>query len=275
MSDLPVRILVRTDTDWTAMTEEKFHRQSDPHRPVNWIEFTGERDIFRRWDDAFPLTFFEYRHRLQQIAMTSVERATPAAVGVGLDDFEEWFLDGREEIIVSMDDDDFVRHDVVDVAAHFVDGVSVVIWPAVQVGFLDGGTVRSEGWAPFRQVLPLNTAFRKSYLVENFSVDDVKMMLAHHPIANRMVAADLGIEETQDGVTLTGLHHPSVELIGACYGIYNVHVGSIYYLQRVLRGPDPVGFLRGLDLTSPLELPEHIADFEPTVRAHERIWDER
>lgn len=269
---LPVRIVVRTDTDWSAMSEEIFYGQSDPLRPVTWIESAGEFDIFGCWNRAFPLTFFEYRRRLQEITMASVERAAPAAVSIGLDDAEEWLLDGNDEIIVSMDDDDFVRPDVCDVAAHFTEGVSVVIWPAVYVGLLDGGDVRGETWVPFRQILPLNTAYRKSYLAEHFSVDDAKVLLAHHAMANRLVADDLEIPDTEEGVTLTGLHHPAVELIGECYGIYNVHVGSISFLKRALGGPDPVEFLRHLDLTSPMELPEHIADFEPYVRALEEIW---
>lgn len=269
---LPIRILVRTNIDWAAMTEEQFVAQQDPHRPINWIRATGQQGIFEHWNTAFDITFFEYRRRLQEIALQSARAAEPDVLTLGLDDFDDWFDDGDDELIVAMDDDDFVGVDVRTAADHVTDETNIVIWPHVHVGFIDGTNERTESWAPFRQLLPLNSAIRKSYLAENFDREDVKMMLAHHPIGNRIIAEQLGIAASDTKGTLTELDHPSVALIGSVHGLYNVHVGSIFFLQGILRSPDPVAALRALELTAPIELPVHIAAFEPYVRAFEAIW---
>ncbi len=250
------------------MTREKFEAQSEPTRPIRWIRWTTRAGIFDVWDRAFALSFFEYRRRLAALARENHLAAEGVAVTVGLDDVESWLRAPGDEILVPTDDDDFVRADLARVAEAFDDRTKVVLWPVLGCGFV--GPERRRGvyvdWLPLLNMN--NCAVRKSYLLEHFSTEEIVQMLAHNHVASRRIAQQLGLPDDEDKKvsTLTPLVHPAVRGVDHRFTMYNVHPGSVSFMHRVLKAPDPVAALRQLELDRAVRLPWRARSFEPFVR---------
>jgi hypothetical protein len=270
---LPLRILVRSNTDWRRLDRATFALQSEPTIPLHLIKFAAEHDLLSLWDAVFPLDFFEYRARLQHISKESFVRACPTAISYGFDDFDEWFDGTDEEIIVPTDDDDFFSPKLPEIVSAFGPDTNIVVWPFSRFGYLYEGPKRA---CQIHVMLLLNSnnwAIRKSYLKRHFNRDTVIRMLAHHPTANEAVADQLDLPDwTPTFMGLRMLFHPSMRLLEGHYSLYNMHPGSIYFLQLILRSDNPIESLRQLDLETPVYLPKQVRDVEAYVRAAESAW---
>jgi len=264
---LPVRIVVRTDTDWRRMDRERFEAQDDPTRPLKWIRFATDVGVLDHWERAFDQSFFEYRHRLQRLGLETFHAASGVEVTRGLDGAESWLTSGDDEILVPTDDDDFLRSDIGDVASLFDDGTNVVLWPTAACGFASYGRRRVVQRWPLPVLGPNNFAIRKSYLVREFGPKWTKIMLADHHAAHRRVAEKLGMKPpASKRWDEAMLRHASVRHIRRCMSIYNVHPGSIYYLLRIVQEGQGWKTLRALDLERPARIPPYARPFRPFVR---------
>jgi hypothetical protein len=276
---LPVHLLVRTSVDWRSMDADKFAAQEDETRPTRWIRYASMRDLLGVWDQAFKLPFLDYRAELADLAAETHARAGADVLSVGLDhvaphaSYEQWWASTDDEAVVTIDDDDFFQPDLGALAAEFVDGVDLVLWPQAIFRFNERGTLKFK-WAPLPIVLQTNWAIRKSFLTANFSPEDGRQMLAHHPIANEMLADHLGVGRKNKVLYRfrNVLEDSRVRFVEPSYGLYNAHMGSISFLIKVLREqPDPVAYLRSLDFTIP-PVPEYIAGLEPYVERLGELW---
>jgi hypothetical protein len=276
---LPVRLLVRTSADWRSMDAERFAAQADKTRPTQWIRYASRRDLIDVWDRAFTLPFLDYRAELAELAAETHARAGADLVSVGLGNvaphasYEQWWSSADDEAVVTIDDDDFFQPDLGALAAEFVEGVDLVLWPQAILRFNERRMLEFE-WAPLPIVLQTNWAIRKSFLSANFPPADGRQMLAHHPIANEMLADLLGIDEESKVLYRfrNVLEDSRVRFIEPSYGLYNAHMGSISFLIRVLRDqPDPVAYLRSLDLAMP-PIPEYLAALKPYVERLGELW---
>lgn len=270
--NLPVRILVRTNVDWRAMSRDDYREQRDETRPIMRIRATTRLGVMDLWEQVFSLGFFEYRHRLQQIGHESVRAAGADHISIGFDDFREWYATTDDEIIATIDDDDFLRSPIAELRDAFREDVDVVLWPQARVGYLNDASYRQIDIWPFRHILQTNCAARKSFLQRHFSQPDVEQMLAHHPVANERVAKVLAEESAPIGLPrFVELDADRVRFIEPCYGLYNVHVGSVAFLHRTLQMPDPVAYLERLELGGRVDVPDELRAFEPYVRAFEDV----
>jgi hypothetical protein len=275
---LPVRILVRTSTDWRGMTPTEFAAQSGPTVPNRWIKFTAARDVLALWDAAFDIDFFTYRAEVRDIAANSLASAGGDLLSIGFDDFapfggfDGWWDAPDDELLVPIDDDDLFQPDLGSLAAEFTGDVDLVLWPQSILSFNQHETSLAFRWAPLPMVLENNSAIRKSFVTRHFSRDDAKKLLAHHPIANERIADALGV----NGKTSVGgfrlLDHPRIKFIGPCFGLYNAHVGSISFLAHALRRDDPLAFLRLLDFAIPRPVPDYLPSLGPHLDALEELW---
>jgi len=269
---LPVRILVRTNVDWRALSYENYAEQHDDTRPIMRIRATTRLGVTDLWKRVFDVDFFEYRRQLQQIGYESVRAADADCVSIGFDDFDDWYPGSQDEIIATIDDDDFFRPPLRELRGMFREDVDVVLWPQARLGFLTESSSRQIDMWPFRHILQTNCALRKSFLQRHFSPPDVTQMLAHHPVANERVAEVLNDGASTSGLlNFTHLDAARVRLIEPCYGLYNVHVGSVAFLHRALQTSDPVAYMERLELGGRVEVPDELQAFEPYVRAFEDV----
>ena len=269
---LPVRILVRTDVDWRAMSDEDFGNQDDETRPMMFIRPTARRGVMDLWRQVFDVDFFEYRQQLQQLGHESVCAAGADNVSIGFGDFGDWYPTSQDEIILAIDDDDFFRPPIQELREAFRDDVDVVLWPQARLGFLAGASSPRFDMFPLRHILPTNCALRKSFLQRHFSQAEVKDALAHHRVANERVAEVVNEPPSEIGAhNLALLNAASVQRIEPCYGLHNRHVGSIYLLHQALRAPDPLAYMEELELGGRVDVPEELLAFEPYIRAFEDV----
>ena len=125
--DLRLRILVRTDTDWSRMDEQRFVAQGDAALPLLFIRGSAKRGVLDIWNAAFGMTFFEYRARLQRIAFDCLSANPTAIISRGLHDLESWLYAPDDEIIAPIDDDDLYRPDLSSIVNSFT-GVNVAAY---------------------------------------------------------------------------------------------------------------------------------------------------
>jgi hypothetical protein len=275
---LPVRVLVRTRTDWRSMGRAEFEAQRGTTLPVRWIRFTAARDVLALWDAAFGIDFFTYRAEVRDIAAQTFASAGGQLLSEGFDDFDSyggfdgWWDADDDELLVPIDDDDFLQPDLGTLTAEFTDDVDVVLWPQSILSFSQHETSLAFAWAPLPFVLETNCAVRKSFVTRNFSREKAKKMLAHHPVANEKIADLLSVDGKIGLGGLRMLDHPRIKFIAPCFGLYNAHVGSISFLAKALRRDDPLGFLRELDVSIPRPVPGYIEALGPALDALEGLW---
>jgi hypothetical protein len=274
---LPVRLMVRTSADWRSMDPAAFKSQSD-QTPTKPIGAAVQGDVFELWDQAFVMPFFDYRAALQDLATETHARAGADVVSVGLDEevrwhssFEEWWRSQDEEILVTVDDDDFFQPDLGLLGEQFDDGVNLVLWPQVILGFFKGSSL-SFKWAPMPVTLQNNWAIRKSFLTANFSSEGGRHLLAHHAFANEKLADVLGIDNERLALRrLRALVHPSVKFISPPFGLHNAHIGSISVLTKAIGEEDPFSYLASLDLEIP-PAPDYISALQPYIQRLGELW---
>jgi hypothetical protein len=274
----PIRIVVRTNTDWRGMGAAEFAAQGGPIVPTRWIRFTAAKDVFALWDAAFDIDFFTYRAEVRDIAVSSLTSAGADLISIGLDDFppyggfDRWWDTPDDELLVPIDDDDLFQPDLGALPGEFGDGIDLVLWPQSILSFNEHETSLAFRWAPLPLVLETNCALRKSFVTSHFSRDDAKEMLAHHPIANEKIADALGVNGKTGFGRFRFLDHPRIKFIAPSFGLYNAHVGSISFLANALRRDDPLDFLTRLDFAVPRPVPDYVASLTAHVDALEGLW---
>lgn len=245
---LPIRIVVRTDTDWDSLTLESFSRQSglsDINRsPVRVVSNAG---MIQAWQEAYGIDYFMYRSTIRK-RCESVLRSLGHAVSVGVD---HALATGAEEILCPIDDDDLFSGSLGLIAPVFGSGVNLVLWKRRTVFH---GVERIERNTPYLDTC--NWAIRRSFLMS--MGEHARECLLNHMAANRLVHAALGIAPTSlfpgiPGMQLmtreSALVHESVINLDACYSWYYLHSGSISYLGvKVGHQADMVAHLRSLPL---------------------------
>lgn len=269
---LPIRILVRTDIDWSRMDADGFQAQDDPTRPLTFIRSPAATAALALWDRVYDLDFFAYRGELQRIAYGTFAAVGADAVTRGFADFERWWDEPGDEIVVPMDDDDWLYPQLPEIAGHFVDGIDVVLWYLLDLGIDDDGAM---AWRSriLPCVFPNNFAVRKSFLQTNFTAEDAKAILAHHSTANERLADLFGIgQETMTAWGHRPLHHPRVVHLHGHQSLKITHVGSLFVLVDTMRRDDPVRFLRAIDLRTPQPLPASAEVVAAELDELDQVW---
>ena len=184
------RILVRTDVDWASMNMERFAAQSNPNRPLAFIELIRRRGWLDAWAEAFTMDFFAYRSALQSISAAAHERVPNTTITVGLDDLG-WLDEHGDEWIFPVDDDDVFAPGMAEIIGPVDDDVVLVLRPQYYVfnpksepGHL---TVLDENRVMFTN----NWGIRKSF-VRELPEADVRELFARHSDGTRIVADALG-----------------------------------------------------------------------------------
>ena len=259
------------------MDAAAFRAQSDEAGPSRWIRAAAAQDVLGIWNEAFTMPYFDYRagFRSSPPRRTRGPAPTPSrsasTTSARTPSYREWWRSTDDEIVVTVDDDDFFQPDLGLLAKEFVDGIDLVLWPQTILRCVDGGTLDFR-WAPMPITLETNWAIRASFLKANFSPQDGRQMLAHHPLANELIADRLGIGRERLALSrFRILEHPAVRFIEPSFGLYNAHVGSISFLIEALKQPDPAAYLRSLDLTLPAT-PPYIAALEPYLKRLAELW---
>jgi hypothetical protein len=275
---LPIRVLVRTNVDWRAMGPVEFAAQDDRTRPLEFILTSKARAAVELWDQVFDVDFFTYRAGLRDIAETALESAGADHLTVGFDDFatdggfEAWWSRGDDELVIAFDDDDLLTSDITRLTDGLSENAGVLIWPRTSLGVgADGGL--AWGAATVRCILATNCAIRKSFLTSRFDPEEGQRILADHRRANDAVADTLDIDPDDFAVPgFRRLRHHQVTFVHEQPSVKLIHIGSIQFLVDAMRRPDPVGYLRSIDLRVPRPVPFHARVLAPQLAALDELW---
>jgi hypothetical protein len=271
-SDLPIRILIRTNVDWASMDTESFGRQSDPTLPVGFIRRSVEHRHPEVFAEAFGVGYFRYRGELARIAREHISRVHHARVSVAFDDFEQWFLDDSEEFIFPTDDDDVFSPHLAEVMRGVEADTNVVLWSAVQAGYIavldpsiPPGAVRYD----FPILFSNNWGIRKSFLRSKFDMDGCKLFLSDHQVAQRRIAAHVGVvhDTPASEFPFVPLFSSEVARVDACYSVQLAHPGSLLFFGAAgISGPLATELLRKFDPSVLVDAPDYAAWAGPFLR---------
>jgi hypothetical protein len=276
----PIRVLLRTHTDWSRMGRAEFRAQDDPTLPLKFIMSREAERAIDLWDDVFDLDFFTYRAEIRDIAYSSVEQAGANVISLGFEDFasvggfDQWWRAADEEIIVAFDDDDLLTGDLQRLVTEFSDNVDVVLWPRASLGVDESG-VNKWRCPMVRCILATNAALRKSFLMRHFSAASAQRMFASHREANERIADVFEIDHDNFAVAgFRALAHPCVKFAEHCYSLKNVHVGSIQFLVETMRRGSAREFLQSIKLDVPRPVPHYATPIVPQLDDLERLWSD-
>ena len=169
-------IFVRTNVDWATMDMDKFYAQKPHLYSSHLVKWLQETDIVPIWNEIFHLTYFQFRAKLQRLAELTLVRNRQTKIIRGLGDLRQELADRRPAVIIPIDDDDWLWPTSSLVArriANRAKGRSIFWW---RQGVLDSGHWHTLNFFS----VTLNTTFRKNFLLENYSEDDVAYILANH-----------------------------------------------------------------------------------------------
>ncbi|HXH26061.1 MAG TPA: hypothetical protein VNI78_12470 [Vicinamibacterales bacterium] len=221
----------------------------------------------------FRLDLFEFRARLQGIAIDNLLSVSVDARSVGFDHFAEWFSSADDEMIYPIDDDDYFHPALTSTAPDEDDTTVLVVWRHLQYTYTEDG-------APCIIVPQMRTLFsnnwgvRKSFLRAHFDAATARRILADHETAAQELAAVLGIGPgSQTGrwweVPFEGV--PGVAVLPDSYGLSLKHVGSLLTLHRALRRGE-MEALRRPRLDVPVTVTPELRWVEPWVRRAEAVF---
>lgn len=247
--NLPLRIVVRTNTPWETMTAETFVQQRDPKTPTEFVRLG--KGVLPLWEEATGLRFFEYRARVRELCEAALKK-TGIPVTVGIENVD-WH--GPDEALIPIDDDDIIHDSAVTLSEHFTPDINLVVWTRI-TNYL--GHTRLENPAYGGQLDTCNWAVRKSFLL-NWHISQREFLMARHWVAAGIMLPLLG--HPQDN-TLIGrarrslelssakqLNHPSVMFLDEKHSVYFLHSGSISFLtHKINEVQNLVPYLRGLPL---------------------------
>lgn len=255
---LPVRIVVRTATPWSTMTFADFCAQNDPLLTSMAAQEIrrGKAALIQGWQQAYGMSFCEYRGAVRDACESRLKEVRADTLTIGMKDFGAWLRDGREEIILPIDDDDTFDPSVMSVVDSFDDETNLVLWKR-RTNFL--GKDRIE--AQTRYTDTCNYAIRKSFLTQWIDIE-AAIVLSHHWIAASKIGVMLGLakgrskdimgmlENFRRRPFVQGLVHPSVVALDKCHSTYYLHTGSISFLVggKMARHDNLVDYLRSLPL---------------------------
>lgn len=239
---MKARILVRTDVDWSSMTEESFASQVDPTRPLGFLAAATENDLPGTFREVFGVDFFRYRAEVRRIAEASLRNVRDVQVSTGFEGADAWFLDGEDEFIFPTDDDDFFRPDLARAVEHAAPGTRILLWDAVQAGLAptDPNPVcRRVEWSALGSN---NWAVRKSFLREQFP-DTWKEFLSDHEFAQRSMVRflDVPLDYMPEGPmrSFAPLLGEGVMVLSDCYSLNSLHIGSLQFFCWLLWDGSP------------------------------------
>jgi hypothetical protein len=268
-----VRILVRTDIDWRTMRRATFESQTEAERPLGFIQFAVQREVLKRWHEAFGSEYFDFRADLQDIARSNLRSIEGATISYGLADFETWYSSGDDELVFPIDDDDIFHPALGAAVAEVGDSPSVVHWRHYQYTYDTQGqpTIRP---VPFMVLLSNNWGIRKSFLKRHFSPDQARRVLIDHKEASLEVARIFGIPVPERPRPWFGfdLRSPPVRVLSDPCGVSVKHIGSLTSLRQALSSPDPVGSLRRQSLTARALVPPEMHWARPWLARYETIF---
>jgi len=274
---LPIRVIVRTDTDWAGMTWDRFYNQRAQYQPQAAIleaktpllqdETTpGQRaNLINLWEEATGREYFQYRGEVKALC-TAELRKLPTRLTVGLWREAEW-QNPEEEILIPLDDDDVIFSSVTEVAQHFEDpSVNVVLWDR-HTDHLGEETI----YLPRAYFDTCNYAVRKSWLLE-WPSHIAGHFLNNHQFANAIVKKRLGmvkeplfrqlIKGNSQLKVRTGVMpiiHPTVKCVPGRFSCYYLHSASISFLLRKMRRDvNPVELIRTLSLHPLIERSRYV-----------------
>ena len=262
-----VRILVRPDIDWRQMDRDQFLSQSDPTRPLPFIR----PRVLDLWDRAFGTDFFSYRAQLQDLAYGTFATAGADSISRGFGDFDAWWDDPDEQIVVPMDDDDFLmvasgpRPRVLRRGGR---GAVAPLRPRAAGGRDDGLAVPG---APVHPRYELCTAVvvPAAKLHPGRGRGDPRRPHSRQRADRRCPRRT---PRRHGAAGLRELQHPCVSLLPTWYSLKNGHIGSIQLLSQTLQRPDPVGYLRSRTLEVHLPPPDQLESLAPQIGAMAEIW---
>lgn len=111
MPQTPTVVLyVRTNVDWGSMTEETFLNQESHHRAARPIPVSEKRQLLERirlWNRTFPVTYFQYRQRLKEIAEFNWSRLTDIDLVIRHPELISLLERLDEFLVLPVDDDDW------------------------------------------------------------------------------------------------------------------------------------------------------------------------
>jgi hypothetical protein len=193
-------------------------------------------------------------------------------VSFGFDDFEQWFFDEREEFIFPTDDDDLFSPHLADVMESVEAGTNVVLWSAIQAGYyaafdpsIPPGVVRYD--MPF--LFSNNWGVRKSFLRSKLSVDDCKLFLSHHHVAQRTMVDHIGVnhDTPETEFAFASLLSPEVTLVIGCFSVQLAHPGSLQFFGAAgISGPSAKELLQQRDPSIQVDAPDYAPWAESFLR---------
>lgn len=261
---LPIRIIVRTNVDWSNMTWERFNNQRDIEFKPQMAMLEAQRNghVITAWNEATGWDYFQARNEIRNACEAKLKSIKGVDVTIGLAN-KEWLEGIRDEILIPLDDDDLIFPNVTELESAFTEGVGVVCWNRLT----DYVGQRQERLTPRAYLDTCNWAVRKSYLM-HWPDHLAGHFLNNHQVANNMLRKRLGMVkpslfelavkgQLKAGYTLKSgvepINHPDVKEIDADYSCYYLHSASISYLLRKIPAGDMVQIIKALPLHPMLE----------------------
>lgn len=261
------RIVVLTDIDWSGMSDETFASQSDPTRPLSFINTAVQHDMLGAFRDAFGVDYFRYRAEVRRIAQSSLEAIKDVRLSIGFADFDCWFEDERDEFIFPIDDDDLYHPELARSLDSVQDDSILLLWDTVEAG------IRFHEPDPVcnRYVWPAlsanNWAIRKSFLRRTFDASGAARFLSDQEFAQRFLVDYFGVDTSwiPPGPlqVFAPLAKPGVVMQADCFSVNFVHVGSLFFFWGVLGKGSPREIYRQYNIHKPVELGDYVRWAEP------------
>jgi len=229
-----LRIVVRTDTDWSNMTMSKFLNQTEFQSPREFVR-TG-KELLPAWEQATGYNYFLYREYVRRVCFTKLQEiGLPITIGSNRVDW-----DSQDEFLIPIDDDDILLPSVTSIVGHIDASVNLVIWQRI-TNYL--GNERLENPSFGGQLDTCNWAIRKSFLSQ-WSAADRLQILSRHWLAAGILSPKLGgkaapkdlMGRAKKALTFRTagiyLRHPSITVINEKHSIYYLHSASISFLSN-------------------------------------------
>jgi len=129
---VPVVLYLRSNIDWRTMTDARFAGQRDDvtsTQPMSTDRLEKLIRSVRMWNDVFPVSYFEYRQRLREIAELNWLRMRGICVVIREQQFHSLFDQWGQCIVLPVDEDDWFHPDLAERLPQLFDpAVDVYHW---------------------------------------------------------------------------------------------------------------------------------------------------
>lgn len=203
-----VCIVVRATADYHNMTDEEFEDQLNGFFPARTeLQEMLKNSIPQKWGSIFNVGFREFRARAKDIAEVCLSN-TDCRVVRGREEFRDWYQWEEDEIIVPVDDDDWISPMISELNME----TPVVAW--VNSVFLN--THKAKFYFNNNGVLASNNwAVKKSYLKSLDPKQAEAIVLMSHAHADSFLRESLG----------------EWPCLRKHYNLYNQHIGGLSHLR--------------------------------------------